>query len=49
MEDSGREVEIHLGGGGKVGGSILDDGGVYQAVAGHGRKLHRYAITIRPV
>ena len=28
-EDTGKEVEIHLGGGIKGGGGILDNGGVY--------------------
>ena len=32
-EDTGREVEIHLGGGGKGGGGILDNGGVYKAAS----------------
>ena len=41
-EDVGREVEIHFGG-------ILDNGGVYQAAAEHGRTVHRYAINFRPV
>ena len=49
MEDTGREVEIHIGGGGKVGGGILDNGEVYQAAAEHGCTLHPYVITVRPV
>ena len=48
-EDTGREVEIHLGGGGKGGGKILDDGGIYQAAAEHGCTVHCYVITVRPV
>ena len=28
-EDTGREVEIHLGSGGKGGGGIIDNGGLY--------------------
>ena len=49
VEDTVQEVEIHLGGGGKGGGVILEDGGVYQAAAEHGRTVHCYAITVRPV
>ena len=30
VEDTRREVEIHLGGGGKGGGEIIDNGGVNQ-------------------
>ena len=48
-EDTGREVEIHLSGDGKGGGGILDDGGVYQGAAEHGRTVHPYTITVRPV
>ena len=40
-EETGQEVDIHLGSGGKGGGGILDDGGVYQAAAEHGRTVHR--------
>ena len=35
-EDTGQEVEIYLGGGGR----LLDNGGVYQAAAEHGRTVH---------
>ena len=46
MEDTRREAEIHFGGGGgKGGGRIIDDGGLYQAVAEHGHTLHLYTIT----
>ena len=31
---------IHLDGGGKVGGGIFYDGGVYQAAAEHGCTVH---------
>ena len=48
-DDNGREVEIHLCGGSKVGGRILDDGGVYQAAPEHGRTVNRYTITVRTV
>ena len=44
-----REVEIHLGGGVKGGGGVLDCGGIHQADPEHGRTVHRYAITVRPV
>ena len=39
-EDTGWEVEIHLRGGSKGGGGILDNGGVYQAAEEHGRTVH---------
>ena len=48
-EDTGWKVDIHLGGGDKGGGGILDDGGVHQAAAEHGRIVHCYMITVRPV
>ena len=48
-EDTGREVEINFGSGGKGGGRIIDDGGVYQAAAEHCHTVHRYVITVRPV
>ena len=47
--DTGREVEIHLGSGSTGGDSILDYGGVYQAVAEHGCTVHCYTIIVRPV
>ena len=40
---------IHLRGNGKKGRWILDNGGVYQAVAEHIHTVHRYAINVRPV
>ena len=46
VEDTIKEVEIHLGGGGKGGGGILGDGGVYQAAKEHSFTLHRYVITV---
>ena len=49
VEDTGREVEIHIVGSGKGGGGILDNGGVYQATSEHGHTLHCYAFTVRPV
>ena len=47
-EDTGRELEIHFSVSGKRGCGIIDDVGVYQAVAEHVRKVHRYTITARP-
>ena len=48
-KDNGHEVDIHLGGGGKGGGRVLDDVGICQAAPEHGRTVHCYAITVRPV
>ena len=36
MGDTGREVEIHLSSGSKWGGSIIDNGRIYQETAEHG-------------
>ena len=49
MEDSVQEVEIHLGGGGKGGGRIIDYGGVYQEAEEQSHTVHCYVITVRPV
>ena len=49
MEDNGRDVEIHLGGGGKGGGGFLDYGGIRQAAPEHGCTVYFYVITVRPV
>ena len=49
MEDTRQEVEIHLGGGGKGGGSIFDNRGLYQEAEEHGRTVYRYMITVRPL
>ena len=49
VEDTGREVEIHIVGSGKGGGGILDNGGVYQAAVEPGCIVHCYTITVRPV
>ena len=35
-EDNGRDVEIHLVGGGKGGGGFLGDGGIRQEAPEHG-------------
>ena len=35
------EVDIHLVGGGKVGGGVIEDGGICQAAPEQGRTLHR--------
>ena len=48
-EDTGREVEMHLGSNGKGGGGVIDNGGIHQAAPEYGRIVHRYAITVRPV
>ena len=48
-EETGQEVEIHLGGGGKGGGKIFENEGVYQLAAEHGCIVLFYAITYRPV
>ena len=48
-EDTGREMEIHIGSGGKKEGRILYNGGLYQAAAEHSRTVYCYAITVRPV
>ena len=48
-EDTVQEVKIHLSGGGKVGGGIIDNVGVYKASAEHICIVHRYVITVRPV
>ena len=47
--ENGRDVEIHLGGGGKGGGGVLDDTGISQVAPEHGCTLYRYVITVRPV
>ena len=48
-EDTGWEVEIHLGGNVKGGGGVLDDREIHQAAAEHSCIVHCYAINIRPV
>ena len=48
-EDTGQEVEIHLRGGGKGEGVILDDGVLYQVVAEYSSTVHLYDIPVRPV
>ena len=49
VEDNGRGVKIHLGVNGKGGGKVLDNGIIHKAAPEHGRTVHRYAITVRPV
>ena len=49
VEDTGQEVDIHLDRNSKLGGRVLDDGGIHPAAPEHGRIVHRYAITVRPV
>ena len=48
VEYNGRKVDIHLGGDGKGGGGVLDDGGIHLAAPEHGRTLHCYTITDGP-
>ena len=48
-EDTGKEVDIHLGRNGKGGGGVLDYGGIHPEAPEHSRTVHRYAITVRPV
>ena len=47
--ETGREVDVHLGGKGKGGGRVTEYGGIHPAALEHGRIVHRYAITVRPV
>ena len=42
-------MSIHLIGGGKEGGGIIDNGGLYQAAAEHGCTIHSYTISVRPM
>ena len=46
--DTVQEVEIHIGSSSKGRGSIIDDGGVYQASEERGFAVHCYVITVRP-
>ena len=48
-EDTGREVDIHLGGDGTGGGGFLDYVRIHQAAPEHGRTVHCYVITVRLV
>ena len=43
------ELEVHLDGGGKGGGGVLDDGGINSAMTENGRTVYCYAVTDRPV
>ena len=49
VEDTGQEVDIHLGGDVTWGGGVLDDGGIHQEEPEHGSTVHLYTITDRPV
>ena len=48
-EDTIRAVDIHLVGDDKGGGGVIDNEGIHQAAPEHGRTLHLYTITVRPV
>ena len=48
-EDTGREADIHLGGNGKLGVRVIDNGGIHHVVPGQGQTVHCYAITVIPV
>ena len=48
-EDTGQEVDVHLGGYRKGEGGVPDDGGLYRAAPEHGNTVHFYAMTVRPV
>ena len=38
-------MEVHLGGSGKIGGGVPDDGGINFATTEHGCIVYHYAIT----
>ena len=40
-EDTGRKMDIHLGGDGKRGGGVLDSGGIHLAAPENSCTLHR--------
>ena len=44
-EDTGQEVDIHLGDNGTVGGGFIDNGGIHQAELEHGHTVHRYGVV----
>ena len=48
-EDTGQEVNIHLGGNGMGGGGVIDNGAIHQGAPEHSRTVHRYDITVRHV
>ena len=48
-EDNGRDVEMHLGGGGKGGGGFIDDRVISRVAPEHGRTVYHYAVTVIPV
>ena len=48
-EETGREVDVHLGSDGKGGGGVTEDGGIHLAVPEHGSIVPCYTITVGPV
>ena len=48
-DDTGREVDIRLGGDGKGEGRLIGNGGIHMVAPEHGCTVHRYTITVRPV
>ena len=49
MTENRREVVVHIGGNGKGGGGVPDDGELHMTLPEHGCTIHRYAITGIPV
>ena len=48
-ENTGQEVDIHVGDDGKGGCRVFYDGGIHTAAPEHGHTVHHYTITVRPV
>ena len=40
-------MEINLGGGGKGGGGVIDNGGIRQSAPEHVHAVYLYAVTVR--
>ena len=49
VEDTGQEVDIHLGNDGTGRGRVLENGGIHQADPEHSRIVHCFASTVRLV